>query len=171
EIFVTVPGKAEARLLGKTPFESKVGALAEIANEGPISVVIKKDGYFSQSYFVPNLFSGGLSIDANLSPNVPTSYKEINRIVGLAFEGERYVLQKRFDDALKTVEEIKKLNPNIAVAFHLLGTINYLKNQYKESRFAWIRALELEPNDTEAKTMLELVEKKMGADTPVTKGK
>jgi tetratricopeptide (TPR) repeat protein len=170
DIFVTVPGKQEARLIGKTPFESKVGALADIANEGPIHVLIKKDGYFSQSYIVPNLFSGGLTIDANLNPDVPSSYKEINRIVSLAFEGERYVLQKRFDDALKNVDEIKKINPNIVVAFHLLGTINYLKNQYRESRFAWIRALELDPNDSEAKAMLELVEKKMGPDTPVTKG-
>lgn len=161
EVHILHAGKEETALLGKTPYESDVGAIGNMVNEGPIAIVVKKSGYIPQTYFLPNLFSGSLTIDATLIPNLPTNYSEVNRIVGLSFQGERYILQKRFDEAVKIAEEIKQINPNITSAYHLLGTVYFLKNEMKESRFAWIRALELDPNDPEAKTMLDIVEKKL----------
>jgi tetratricopeptide (TPR) repeat protein len=161
EVYIVVSGKDEAKRLGPTPFQSKISALSDYSNEGPITIQIKKDGYFTQSYFVPNLFTASLSIDANLTQNIPSSYVEINQVVSLAFQGERYVLQKRYDDATKIADDIRKINPNIAVAYHLMGTVHYLQNRLKDSRFAWQRAIELEPNDIEAKNMLAIVEKKM----------
>ncbi len=162
EVWLVQPGKEDPELLGKTPFTSDIRELGNAVNNGTIALVLKKRGHFPKQYIVPNLASADLEIEANLTPNLHSNYQEINRIIGLIFRGQGFIKQKRFDEAIKISDEIKRLNENIAGAFHLSGTVYYLQNKLTKSRYEWIRAIELDPNNSDALNMLTHIEKKTG---------
>jgi hypothetical protein len=162
EVWLVQPGKEEPKLMGKTPFTADIRELGDAVNNGTIALTLKKRGYFPKQYIVPNLASADLEIESNMSPNLHSNFQEINRIVGLLFKGQRFIKQKRFDDALKSADEIKVMNENIAAAYHISGTVFYLQNKLKKSRFEWIRAVELDPSSVEALNMLSHIEKKTG---------
>lgn len=162
EVSVVLPGKETAKTLGKTPYTADLSNLSEIVNEGTIVLVVEKRGYVSQQFVVPNLSSGALEIQANLLPNLPSNYQEVNKIIALTLKAERFILENRLKEALEASDEIKKLNENISTAFEIEGTVHFLQSDWQKSRFSWIRALELEPNNPEAQTMLAQVEQKLG---------
>lgn len=173
EVSVILPGKETAKTLGKTPYNTDLSSISEVVNEGTIVLVVEKRGYVPQQFVVPNLSSGALEIEANLLPNLPSNYQEVNKIIALTLKGERFLLENRLKEALETAEEIKKLNENISSAYELEATAQFLQNDFQKSRFAWVRALELEPNNPEAQTMLAQVEQKLGikASAPVSQPK
>lgn len=162
QILLYKPGKEEPQPLGKTPFEASTGDLADAVNDGTIVIVVQKDGHFPKSFVIPNLMGGDLSIEANLSPSSTANYQQVNEIVAKLFQAERLLKEKRFDEALKTADEIKKINENVAAAYHIAASVYFLQNALEKSRFEWIRALELDPSSADAQKMLALIEKKMG---------
>lgn len=169
EVSVLLPGKETPKALGKTPYAADLSALEEVVNEGTIVIVVAKRGYVSQQFVVPNLSGGELEIEANLEPNLPANYQEVNRVVSLVLQAERYLFENRLKEALETAAEIKKINENVATAYEIEATAHFLGNDMEKSRFAWIRALELEPSNAEAQAMLAQVEAKLGVKprTPV----
>jgi tetratricopeptide (TPR) repeat protein len=169
EVSVLLPGKETPKALGKTPYAADLSALEEVVNEGTIVIVVAKRGYVSQQFVVPNLSGGELEIEANLEPNLPSNYQEVNRVVSLVLQAERYLFENRLKEALETAAEIKKVNENVATAYEIEATAHFLGNDMEKSRFAWIRALELEPSNAEAQAMLAQVEAKLGVKprTPV----
>ncbi len=161
EILVAIPGKEEAKVLGKTPYKERLGQLSDIVNQGTIVVTVKKEGYIPQDYIVPNLSSGNLTIEANLKPYIASNYRETNKIISLAFKAERMVMEKRYKEASEEVKKIKDLNENVAIAYQLMGTILFFEQKFKESYYEWLRSLELEPDNNESQEMLTLIEKKL----------
>ncbi len=162
DVSIMMPGKEIAQPLGKTPYEEDIDKLEDMVNEGTVVIIVEKRGYTPQPFIVPNLGHGRLEIEANLLPNLPSNYKEVNTIISHTLEAERFLIEKRTAEALKVAEKIKELNRNIVAAYEIEATAHFLDNKFKESRFAWIRALELEPNNPEGQTMLALIEQKMG---------
>jgi tetratricopeptide (TPR) repeat protein len=170
EVSVFLPGKEAPKVLGKTPFDADLGDLEDYVNEGTIVLVVKKAGYLPSQFVVPNLAGGKLDIETSLQPNLPSNYTEVNRIVGLTLRAERHILSKQFDEALATSAEIKRLNENIAAAYEIDAAVHFLKADLEKSRAAWIRAIELDPNNPEAQNMLALVEKRLGIAPSPTPG-
>lgn len=162
EVEVLLPGKETPKSLGKTPYSVDLSELEEIVNEGTVVIVVTKRGYLPQRFVVPNIASGELTINANLLPNLPSNFREINRIITLVLKAERLIIQDRLPEALEIAKEIKNINENIALAYEIEGTVHFLQNSFKESRFSWIRSLELEPNNPEAQTMLSKIEENLG---------
>lgn len=162
EVRLLVPGQGEPKLVGKTPYLTSIGELEGAVNSGPIAITVSKQGYVPQYFIIPNLSNGKLEIKATLVPNLPNNFKEVNRVVDLSFKAERFLMQKQYDEAIKAAEEIQKINENVSSSYQIQGTAYFLKNNLEKSRFAWIRALELDPNQPEAHRMLEIVESKLG---------
>jgi hypothetical protein len=162
EVSIILPGKESLKPLGKTPLELEITKLEEAVDKGTVVIVVERDGYLPQRFVVPNLSSTSLNIEATLVPMYDTNYKELNDMISKVLNAERLVLEKRLDEALLTSNEIKSINENVAVAYEIEGTVYFLKSEFTKSRFAWLRAVELDPNNAESKTMLEIVEKKMG---------
>jgi len=162
EVSLILPGKESLKPLGKTPLELEVTKLEEAVDKGTVVIVVERDGYLPQRFVVPNLSSTSLNIEATLVPMYDTNYKELNDMISKVLKAERLVLEKRLDEALVTSNEIKSINENVAVAYEIEGTVYFLKSEFTKSRFAWLRAVELDPNNAESKSMLEIVEKKMG---------
>jgi len=162
EVSLILPGKESLKPLGKTPLELEVTKLEEAVDKGTVVIVVERDGYLPQRFVVPNLSSTSLNIEATLVPMYDTNYKELNDMISKVLKAERLVLEKRLDEALVTSNEIKSINENVAVAYEIEGTVYFLKSEFTKSRFAWLRAVELDPNNAESQSMLEIVEKKMG---------
>lgn len=159
---IILSDQEKPKILGATPLTTDISDLSEAVNSGTVIVVVEKRGYISQQFIVPNLTGGSLQIDANLKPNLPSNYQGINRIVTLTLRAERRIIEKRLDEAMTTATEIKKINENIAAAYEIEGTVHFLKRDLKNSRFAWIRSLELEPNNPEGQKILAAIEKTLG---------
>jgi tetratricopeptide (TPR) repeat protein len=161
EVSIVLPGKESLKPLGKTPLEVPISNLEGAVNQGTVVLVVDREGYVPQRFIVPNLGGGKLSIEATLSPFFDTNYQEFNNVIGKVLKAERLVLEKRLDEALATAKEIKAINENVAVAHEIEGTALFLKGDFANSRFAWIRALELDPNNHESRTMLDVVTSKL----------
>ncbi len=151
--------------LGKTPIEIPTSKLNEAVDKGSVVIVVDREGYLPQRFVVPNLTGGDLRVEATLLPMFDTNYQELNNVINMVLKAERLLLEKRLDEALVTANEIKKVNENVATAYEIEGTVQFLKNDYRASRFAWLRAVELDPNNPESRSMLGVVEQKLGIKT------
>ena len=111
EVAVILPGDSSVRELGTTPFKMEMGDYDEIWNEGPVTLVVRKHGYISQHFIVPNVSHTDLDIHTNLLPDFPSNYTELNKVLQLAFKAERYIMQRQFDKAKLVAGELRQINP------------------------------------------------------------
>ena len=162
DVIMILPGEETERNLGKTPFRSDLSSLSEAVNEGAVTLVVRKRGYLSQHFLVPNVPHMDLKLETHLLPDLPRNYEEVNKVVGSVLKGQRFLLQKRYPEALQTAAEIKKVSENIASAYEIEGSAYFLTSKFREARYAWMKVLDLEPENHDAKTMLRLVETRMG---------
>ncbi len=160
DVILLAANNSQPKIVGKTPYESAVSDLSEFTGGGPIVVQVKQTGYQPQNFLVPTL-GGEYVVEANLERNPFASFDELNKIVKMAFLAERQILQKQYDDALKTAEKLQSINDNVAMAFQIKGTVYFIQGKFNESRFALVRALELDPENPEVKNMLTAVETKI----------
>jgi tetratricopeptide (TPR) repeat protein len=155
DVYILGGSKEDKTSLGKTPLTKKTSELGDKTNKGPVVLIIEKPGFQAHRYILPILGSGNLSIDVHLSPAAGMLSTTTNKIITMLFQAERYLMENRPDEALKTAEEIKKINGNIAAAYHIAGAAYIMQKDTTKSRFEWARALELDPENNEAQKMLE----------------
>lgn len=166
EVSVMQPGRSDAKPLGKTPYEGKLSDLGSAANNGPIVVQIKKPGYMTQSLFIPNASGSRIEFDTNLKPVNPGSFSDMNKIIKLVLQAEREIMTKQLDDALKTASSIKAMNDNIAMAWDIEGAVHFLKGDLSKAKVAWLRSLELDPENPETTKMLSKIDQQLGGKKP-----
>jgi hypothetical protein len=162
EITLIQPGKGDGKPLGKTPYEASLSELGNAANSGPIVLQLKKEGYISQYLFVPNASGSKLEFDTNLKPVSPGSYADVNKIIKLTLGAERQIMQKQYDEAIKSAAAIKAVNENIAVAWDIEGAAYFVKNDLAKAKIAWMRSMEIDPDNPDTARMLKLIDEKSG---------
>ena len=154
DVILAIPGQENGKIIGKTPLNSSVGDVAKQTNTATLVVTLKKSGYQSQSYVLPNLGSGKLEIAATLQPIGAEDSKEINLAVRYVLEAERQIIEKDFKGALRSIEKSKASNPNIAAAYMFEGIIYNLQNDEGKAIEAFTRALAIDPTDAELRALL-----------------
>ncbi|MEN9826415.1 MAG: hypothetical protein RI953_2160 [Pseudomonadota bacterium] len=154
DVILAVPGQETGKLLGKTPLQQNLSEITKLSNRSTIVVTLKKPGYRSQNFVIPNLGGGKLEIEANLLPIGSDDSADINIAVRYLLEAEKYIIEKNFKEALKVLEKSRASNPNIAAAYTFEGTIYMLQNQVEKAREAFYKALALDPQDTEVRALL-----------------
>ncbi len=159
EIALEVEGDDVPRVLGYTPFKTTGTALSDLAGTAPKRLVVRKQGFRSESFLVPET-GGDLAIRAALAADA-ANYAEINRYVRLVLKGQRLLLQRRFEETMKVAAEIRRASENVASAYELEGTVYYLTDKMAQARAAWARVIELEPDNDEARGMLTLIEARL----------
>lgn len=145
-------------MIGETPIQLDSGKIEEIIQSGPVIIKISKRGYQFREYVIPNLFATNLVIDAYLYPII-SNYKETNKIVALLFKCQRYIMDRKYEEALEITNELLKINENIASAYEMKGAIYFRLKKYQKSYDNWIKVVELEPDNAEAQKMVELIDK------------
>ncbi len=162
EIIVMQPGKADAKPLGKTPFEDTLSSLGNAANSGPIVIQIKKEGFITQNLFVPNASGSRLEFDTNLVPTSAGAYNDMNKIVKMVLQAERQRRQKQVDEAIKSATAIKAVNENIAAAWEIEGAAYFIKGELEKSKLAWQRSLQIDPDNPDTVNILKSIDEKSG---------
>jgi tetratricopeptide (TPR) repeat protein len=66
---------------------------------------------------------------------------------------------KKYDEVIKLCEEVLELDANNVIAYKRLGSTFYIMNDMPKARKNWQRAVELAPDDPDAKQILQLLEK------------
>lgn len=161
EILVMQPGRLDPKPLGKTPYEGSLSDLGAAANSGPIIIQIKKAGFITQNLYVPNASGSRIEFDTNLKPINPGSFQDMNKIIKLVLQAEREIMTKQVDQALKTAEAIKSMNDNISAAWEIEGAANFVKGDLKKAKAAWLRSLEIDPENPDTAKMLSTIDKQL----------
>lgn len=154
EVILAIPGQEAGKVLGKTPLTQDLSELKKFTNKNTLVLTVKRSGFISQFFVVPNLGGGQLEIDASLQPLGADDASSINLAVRYILEAERQIIDRNFKEALKTLEKAKSTNPFIAAAHMFEGMIYLLQNEKEKAREALFRALALDPQDTEVRSML-----------------
>ena len=162
EISLMQPGRSDPKPLGKTPYEGKLGDLGSAANSGPIVIQIKKPGFITQNLYVPNASGSRIEFDTNLKPVNPGSYEDMNKIVKLVLQAERQIMTKQMDEALKTAASIKAMNDNVSAAWEIEGAAHFVKGDLAKAKTAWLRSLEIDPENPDTAKMLSTIDEKLG---------
>lgn len=160
------PGRTDPKPLGKTPYEAKLSDLGQAANSGPIVLQIRKQGYLSQSLYVPNASGSRLEFNTNLKPVNPGSYEDMNKIIKLVLQAERQIMLKQFDEAIKSAATIKSMNDNVAAAWEIEGAAYFVKGDLGKAQAAWSRSLEIDPENPDTVKMIETISNRAKAKKP-----
>lgn len=178
---VLVSPAGTSKLLGKTPYDAKLGDIGGGRNDGPVVVQVKKDGFFEQNFVIPPLYMGRLTIDASLkqvttpaaaaaaAASSAMGYADINRLIRMTLLAERQIMQKQLAAALATALEIRKLNENITSSYEIEGAVTFIQADWQRSRVAWQRSLEINPENPDAAAMVRLIEQKLGVGNTAKK--
>ncbi|MEY4066099.1 MAG: hypothetical protein RIR26_2307 [Pseudomonadota bacterium] len=169
EVYLIESNNSEPKMLGKTPLEGSVSEMVKSSAGGPVVVQLRLTGYLPQSFLVPSL-GGQYSVDAKMERNLFASYEDINKIVRLSFLAERQILQKQYEEVLKTADRLQAINENVSLIYQIKGTVQFIQGKMNESRMSLMRVLELDPDNAEVRSMLTNVENKLGfkAELPAT---
>jgi tetratricopeptide (TPR) repeat protein len=162
EVGVLLADEAAMRVIGRTPFKTDASELEALTNDAAVTLVVRRPGFQTQQFQVTSGMFSNTRLTPRLVPDLPRNFEGVNRIVALVLKGQRYLIERRYAEAVKTAEDIKRLNENVASAYEIEGSAHLLSNRYREAREAWTRVLEIEPDNAEAKSMLSLVESKLG---------
>ena len=160
EVILMQPGKLDPMLLGKTPYSASMSDLGNAANSGPIVLEIRKEGYISQFLYIPNASGARIEFDTGLKPINPGSYADVNKIIKITLQAERQIMQKQFDEAIKSAAAIKAMNENITAAWEIEGAAYFVKGELTKARVAWMRSLEIDPDNPDTVRMLKELQKK-----------
>ena len=166
EVFILRPGQNSGKSLGKTPYQGKLSEIVGMAGEGPIILQLRKAGFMPQSIFVPNISGSDLKVSTIMPSSSTETYPDINRVVRLALRAEREILEKRFDAAVASAQEIRKINENATSSYEIEGAVYLLKGDLEKSLASWRKSLAISPDNADATGMVNLIEAKLGRKTP-----
>lgn len=122
-----------------------------------LNVTRKTRGFITQNLYVPNASGSRLEFDTSLQPIGPGNYIEINKIIKLTLLAERQIMQKQYDDALKSADAIKLINDNIAAAWEIEGAAYFVKGDLVKSKIAWTRSLDIDPDNPDTVQILKSI--------------
>jgi len=162
EVFAITQGQDKGEPLGKTPYKATLSELSKIVGSGPILLQIRKIGFQPQNVIVPDIPGGQLKIATDLKSNISEAYRDINRAVRLALRAEREILEKKFDAALATAQEIRKISENAVSAYEIEGAVLLLQGDLTKSLESWERSLAIDPDNTDARAMAQLIKERLG---------
>jgi tetratricopeptide (TPR) repeat protein len=168
EVYLSVPGRENPQLLGPTPYNKDLAEIKKLTNKSTVVLTVKRSGYVSQNFVVPNLGGGQLEIEALLQPIGSEDFSTVNLAVRLVLDAERQIIDRNLNEALKTLEKAKAANPNIAAIYYFEGYAHMLQNDKAKARESLFKALALDPEDTEVRSLLADVG---GEEQPAAKGR
>jgi tetratricopeptide (TPR) repeat protein len=90
-------------------------------------------------------------------------------IIYRKYLAESYAAEKKYDDAMKTLEEAIKRSPDDHTLYRLAGSIYFQQGDMKKSEEVLKKALKLSPGEVDNYATLAFIQKEMGKDEEAKK--
>lgn len=90
----------------------------------------------------------GFSVLRKVSPN---------SLIANFYLAQLKMKEHKYDEALKLLNELSTVTPNLAEVHYLLGTVQFRLHHNTEAIKSYRKTLELNPDDTRARSVLELL--------------
>lgn len=169
----SVPSEAEivikdlagslASKLGKTPLSRNFAELATLSPSGLFLISIEKQGYVSQSILVTELPKSEIKINLNLDPiNIQQNNSLLDKSITQLFEAQRQIRSQQFDEAISLLKKIEEEQSQLSIIPEMIGGAFYLKKDMKSALLWYQKAYRLNPNNKDAFTMKNYLEKALG---------
>lgn len=146
--------------LGKTPLVRTIAELSTLSPSGLFLISIEKTGYVSQSILFTELLKNEIKINLNLDPiNVQQNNAALDKSISLLFEAQRQIRGQQFDEAIALLKKIEEEQNQLSIIPEMIAGTYYLKKDMKSALLWYQKAYRLNPNNKDAFTMKNYLEK------------
>lgn len=161
-IFARNIGSNKRVEIGKTPFNSTVADLrAKNFQDGPMLFEIEKEGHRKVQVFVSES-TANIDISVELEKyDLIENTKKFDKVGSELFEVHRLIRNKKYPDAHKMIDDIKKLFPSLSIVHELEGSVFYLEKKYNQSLDSFRTAYKFNGENLFALKMKKFLEKKL----------
>lgn len=158
--------------IGKTPFNSTVTDLrAKNFQDGPMIFEVEKEGHQNAQIFVSES-TANIDISVELKKlDTLAETKKFDKVGSELFEVHRLIRNKKYVEAHKMLDEIKKLFPSLSIVHELEGSVFYLEKKFNQSLDSFRTAYRFNGENLFALKMKRFLEKKLNIkdNQPVAK--
>lgn len=129
-----------------------------------IRLVVEKPGYLKEQIVLESSYFKKVgSINIKLTPLAnwkeasqdPQANTYLNDVASMAAEIQAMTVKKDFGNAETLAKSLISRYPKLSVGYILIGNIYYLQRRVGDATQAYAKALDLNPNDQETKSILE----------------
>lgn len=159
--------------LGQTPVELTTSQLQEkvkIENNSSQyrELVIKMDGYTSQVLMLPPARFTTLKTEvfAKLDKTPEDEKTKAERMVQHLFNAQKFAQNLDYERAHREVDMALAISPEFVRAISMQGTLFFLQGKYVDSLKWFERAIEIEPEFSDAIKMIAAVKEKLNKGEP-----
>lgn len=154
------------KVIGKTPYTLEKSLIKEWSEQKKEYAVIKvsKSGHVVENLFIDLNGRYKISYNADLKAIDVWNNKEMeisstiaNKLATKVQQINQQVFNKNFDNALKNTEVLIDQYPKAHVFYDIKGSILFLMGNKNEAVVSYQKSLSLNPDNNEAKRMLEKV--------------
>jgi tetratricopeptide (TPR) repeat protein len=169
DIYVKPLDSGEFKKIGVTPALIRSSDIDEKnGGSGPLYVEFRKPGYKTKSILVTEMSAVDLTIDRSLEVESGLDdQRNINWVIDTMFEVKDLVQMRDFGKAIKLIDNLKKMVPQVAAVYELEGGVYFLQRQYKRALDSYRLAARYNPRNPENIRMRDLLEERLGEkDSP-----
>ena len=145
--------------IGQTPLQINSQEIQEKLNtKGIIKIEIEKDQFHTETFYLSDFSSRKVELSYNLIklPSIDQANK-VDEIIAQLFICQKYVKVKRYDDCQSILTTLKKQFPEVSTIYEFEGSIFYIQKQNKKAVNSFITALKYNPDNAEAKRMINII--------------
>jgi tetratricopeptide (TPR) repeat protein len=157
-------GTGQKTFLGETPLTiSHEKIESTYGGNGPIYIEFIKQGYMPFRVYVTELSLIQTEMRADLTPRTGLEDQaQLNGIVESMFESQRLTKIKRYDEALRVLNEVQDKVPFISSIYEMKGGIYYLRGSYRDAYDYYSKAVTLNPKNADARRMKDYLHSSYG---------
>jgi predicted Zn-dependent protease len=129
-----------------------------------LSFTLKKEGYESQTIYVPgSLTEKSVDINVALTKNAvsgdPKKFDEtLNALASAVADVQKDIQKKDYSFAEQKLTNLITEYPNVSTLYSLLGNISYLERRIEKALVYYKKAQSLSPNSVELQKIVERLE-------------
>lgn len=161
EVITKPIGSGAEKVVGITPLNISTSEISDsTSGTGPLKVLVRKQGYKDKELLIPEMGADDMLIQVDLAP-LPALEDTIllNKNLERIFQSQSYVQSKKFDDAIKLLEQVRNQVPQISATYEMLGGIYYLRGDRLKAIDNLQRAKALYPDSLEALSLLSRIKR------------
>lgn len=181
EVYIKPLAGGEKQGIGKTPLANdNLAALLKGGAAGALIMEIEKPDYITSTIVLPEVIGATLEISQELKPIPKTALEDekakeqerekqrelekqketasLNKSLEQLFEAQRLARVGRLDDALKSLDEVQKVSPQLSSIHEMRGGIFYLQKDYNKALDEYRKAALLNSENPSVQQMIKKLE-------------